>query len=76
VVVLLRRDGGAWAVTATNNSSAPRTVHVQLPAGAPGEFRDALSDARVRPGADGSLSFEVPPMSGVALVYDAVTALR
>jgi glycosidase len=76
VVVLLRREGGAWAVTAVNNAAEPKRVHVQLRAGAPAEFRDALSDARQRPDGRGMIEFEVPPMSGVALVYDALTALR
>src|SRR5204863_319788 len=53
-----------------------RRVRVQLPANAPAEFRDALNDARYRPDAQGVVEFEVPAMSGVALVYDALVALR
>jgi len=76
VVVLLRRAEGAWAITAVNNSAEAKKLRVQLPEGAPGEFRDALSDAQLRPKADRGLDLEVPPMSGFALVYDATTALR
>jgi len=76
VVALLRRADGAWAITAVNNAAEAKRVRVQLPADAPAEFRDALGDARFRPDAKGVVEFEVPPMSGVALVYDALTALR
>jgi glycosidase len=75
-VVLLRRADGAWALTAVNNGAEAKHVRIQLPADAPAEFRDALSDARYLRGAEGAIEFEVPPMSGVALVYDARTALR
>ena len=48
VVVLARRDGDAWAITATNNGDAPQTLTIALPADAPldGWF-DALSSAAV-----------------------------
>jgi glycosidase len=76
VVVLLRRVDDAWAVTAVNNANEAKTVAVKLPSGAPGAFRDALSGMRLRPGADGTLSFEVQAMSGVALFYDSRVAPR
>jgi glycosidase len=76
VVALLRRADGAWALTATNNGDAPAKLVLKLPADAPREFRDALSDARHEVSADGRVELEVPAMSGVALVYDALTALR
>jgi len=76
VVALLRRAEGAWALTAVNNAAEAKRVRVPLPAGAPAEFRDALSDARHRADGKGMIEFEVPAMSGVALVYGASTALR
>jgi glycosidase len=75
VVVLLRRAEGAWAITAVNNGATPAHLRMSLPEGAPAEFRDALDDARVLPRND-AIEFDVPAMSGRALVYDARTALR
>jgi glycosidase len=74
VVVLLRRGEGAWAITAVNNSAEAKSVRVQLPEGAPGEFRDALDGARILLSPDGSLELRVPAKWGVALVHDASTA--
>ena len=46
VVVLARRDGDDWAITATNNSDAPQTLTIALPLDAPVKgWVDALSDA-------------------------------
>jgi glycosidase len=67
-IVLLRRLGDAWAVTATSNADVPTTLRVALPAGAPRVLRDALTGAEHRVAADGSLALAVPPLSGVALV--------
>ena len=58
-----------------NNGATPAHLRLSLPEGAPAEFRDALDDARVLPGND-AIEFEVPAMTGRALVYDARTALR
>ena len=46
VVVLARQDGKAWALTATNNSSEPRTVTVTVPMET-GTLRDALGGEAV-----------------------------
>jgi glycosidase len=68
VVVLARRMGERWAITATNNSDAPRRVTVALPEGlAPGELADALGGAPVRATAEG-LTFEVPALFGRVLL--------
>jgi glycosidase len=76
VVVLLRRAEGAWALTTVNNGAAPAKLHLQLPSGAPREFRDGISDVRHLADAAGWIELEVPATSGIALVYDARTALR
>ena len=69
VVALARRDGAAWAITATNNGDAPRTLALALPAGAPvAGWTDVLArtpatlDARTR-----MLTLVVPPRFGVVL---------
>lgn len=66
VLVLARRDGDTWAVTATNNSDRPRTVRVGLPFPAE-QLRDALGGpaASVQ---DGWLQLTVPPLYGRVLV--------
>jgi len=72
-VVLARRDAGAWAITATNNADAPRTVTITLPDGAPtGGWSDALArkvakvDTRAR-----TLTLVVPARFGLVLASDA-----
>ena len=72
VVVLARHDGAAWAVTATNNADAPRTVTVTLPAEAPaGAWRDALTHATTRVDAlVRTLTLVVPARFGVVLAAD------
>lgn len=68
VVVLLRRLGDSWALTATSNAAVARRVSLALPPGLPqGELVDALGGAPVQATAQG-LSFEVPPMYGRVLV--------
>ena len=48
VVALARRDGDAWAITATNNGDAPQALTIALPADAPANgWVDALSGASV-----------------------------
>jgi glycosidase len=66
VVVLARQDGDTWAVTATNNSTRPRTVTVDLPFPA-GQLRDALGGKPVTV-KDGQLQLTVPPLFGRVLV--------
>ena len=68
VIVLARRLGDTWAITATNNAATPRTVTVALPVGAmPGEWKDALGGAPVTATPQG-LSFEVPAVYGRVLI--------
>ena len=68
VVVLARRLGDTWALTATNNARTPRTVTVPLPAGlAPGVLSDALGGSPVQATPQG-LRFEVPAMFGRVLI--------
>ena len=79
VVVLARRLGNTWAITATNNAATAQTVTLalrNLPAGMPpGELRDVLGDGLgdglsgepVRASAQG-LRFEVPALYGRVLV--------
>jgi cyclomaltodextrinase / maltogenic alpha-amylase / neopullulanase len=69
LVVLARRDGAAWAVTATNNGAVARTVTVTLPADAPATgwvdaltHRTAPADARAR-----TLTLVVPARFGTVL---------
>jgi len=69
VVALARHDAADWAITATNNGDAPRTVSVQLPEGAPlMGWTDVLAKtlAAVDPHAR-TLTLEVPPRFGVVL---------
>jgi glycosidase len=69
VVVLVRRLGNRFALTATNNATQPRTVRVALPAALRGRvLRDALAGGTVRVGQAGEVEFAVPPMWGTVLV--------
>jgi glycosidase len=67
VVVLARRLGTTWAITATNNDGAPHAVTVTLPAEAPlAGWKDALSGATVpAPNAARQVTLEVPARFGV-----------
>jgi glycosidase len=66
VLVLARRDGDTWALTATNNSDQPRTVRVGLPFPAE-QLRDALGGPAV--GAlNGWIELTVPPLYGRVLL--------
>jgi cyclomaltodextrinase / maltogenic alpha-amylase / neopullulanase len=68
VIVLARRLGDTWAITATNNAEVPRTVTLPLPQGLkPGVLKDALSGAAVKATAQG-LTFEVPALFGRVLI--------
>jgi glycosidase len=65
-VVLLRRLGDRWAVTATHNADRPQTLTVTLPPEAPAVFTDALTGAERR--ADGGrLTLSLPPLFGSVL---------
>jgi cyclomaltodextrinase len=68
VIVLARRLGDTWAITATNNAEMPRTVTVPLPAGMKAaELKDALGGAAVKATPEG-LRFELPALFGRVLV--------
>jgi len=69
VVVLARHDAGDWAITATNNGDAQRTLTIALPDGAPATgWTDALAkapatvDARTR-----TLTLMLPARFGVVV---------
>jgi glycosidase len=70
VAVLARRDGATWAITATNNADAPRTLTLALPAGAPaGAWVEALTHATTRADARArTLTLRVPARFGTVLV--------
>ena len=70
VVVLLRRDGEDWALTAVNNGSSPAKVRVVLPAGAPSRFTARWPSESVLQARSGEVLLEIPPMSGLALTAD------
>ena len=66
VVVLGRQDGQTWAVTATNNSTAARTITVVVPFEAV-RLRDALGGADVLV-KNNQIRLTVPPLFGRVLV--------
>ncbi|MBL8315851.1 MAG: hypothetical protein JNK55_19100 [Rubrivivax sp.] len=67
-VVLPRRLGQQWAVTALHNADQPRRIGVRLPAGAPATgWVDARSGAQV-PVVEGRLWVDLPPLFGTVLV--------
>jgi glycosidase len=66
VVVLLRRDGDSWAVTAVNNAPEDATVRVTLPPEAPGWWHDLLVP-RGGVSSEGGLEIRIPAMSGTVL---------
>jgi cyclomaltodextrinase / maltogenic alpha-amylase / neopullulanase len=73
VVVLARRDGATWAVTATNNGDAAQTLTLALPAGAPATgWVDALAHGSARADAGArTLTLVVPARFGTVLVNGA-----
>ena len=76
VVVLVRRLGQRWALTATNNAETPRQVALELPRGLRAEaLRDVLSAGGgtkgrppLRRQADGRWLLDVPALYGRVLV--------
>ena len=69
VIALARQDGESWAVTATNNATAARSVRLKLPVELHGKrLRDALSKRTYQVGADGSLTLTLAPLSGAVLI--------
>jgi len=68
VIVLMRRLGDTWAVTATNNAETPRTVSVTLPEGLEAaRLVDALTGEAAR-GSARRLELTVPALFGTVLV--------
>ncbi|HZP64779.1 MAG TPA: alpha-amylase family glycosyl hydrolase, partial [Rudaea sp.] len=70
LIVLIRRDGDAWAVTAFNNDASTHDVTIDVPAPLrDASLVDALTGARV--GARGtSLTLEIPARFGTVLVRE------
>ncbi|MFL6628180.1 MAG: glycoside hydrolase family 13 protein [Vitreoscilla sp.] len=73
VVALARHDAGAWAITATNNSDAPRTLEIALPVDAPATgWTNALAKVPVRiDTVTRTVSLVVPPRFGVVMCAGA-----
>ena len=67
VVVLLRRDGDAWAITAVNNAREDATVRVTLPPDAPTWWWDLWLAPRGGLSSEGGLELHIPAMSGTVL---------
>jgi len=68
VIVLARRDGERWAITAVNNDVAAHSITLRVPAALRGKtLRDALSGATRVVGADGSVRLDVPALFGSVL---------
>jgi glycosidase len=68
VLVLARRLGDRWAITATSNAALPRTLEVTLPGGAPrGPWRDALGQPEATV-TDGRLRLNLPALGGQVLL--------
>ncbi|HEX5682393.1 MAG TPA: alpha-amylase family glycosyl hydrolase [Ideonella sp.] len=68
-IVLARRLGDQWAITATNNADAPRTATVKLPAGAPKRWSDALNASHPAAIAEnGQLTLQLPALGGTVLI--------
>jgi glycosidase len=67
VIVLPRRLGDRWAITATNNAETARELAIQLPGGAPtGPWADALGGGTVVP-QHGTLTLHLPALGGQVL---------
>jgi len=69
-IVLARRLDKRWAITATNNADAPRTVSITLPAGSPARWSDALNTSH-HPAAiaeNRQLTLQLPALGGVVLL--------
>ncbi|MBW8846996.1 MAG: glycoside hydrolase family 13 protein, partial [Burkholderiales bacterium] len=67
VIVLARKDGATWAVTATNNDLQPRTVRLTLPDSfGAAQLSDALGGAPVAV-LNHEIEFTVPPLFGRVL---------
>ena len=68
VIVLVRRLGDVWAITATNNATTDRPVTVTLPGGVKSQYLvNAVTGARI-PVAGGAVAFDVPALFGTVLI--------
>ena len=68
VIALIRRDGGQWAITATNNDAVAHTIRMNLPATLKdSNFTDASAGAVIAP-ANGILELHVPATFGTVLL--------
>jgi cyclomaltodextrinase len=76
VVVLARRDAGAWAISATNNGDVAQTLAISLPADAPvGGWSDALSRHAVEVDAGArTMTLEIPARFGTLVVSGTARA--
>jgi cyclomaltodextrinase len=73
-IVLLRRLGERWAITATHNADMPRTLTLTLPAGAPtAGWADALGGGTAA-AANGQLTLQLPALGGVVLLASSPAA--
>ena len=71
VVVLARRAGDTWAITATNNAATATTVTVTLPAGAPaGQYTNPL-DGSTAVAQGGRLTLHIPALFGAVVIGGA-----
>lgn len=70
VVVLARRDGGVWALCATNNAAEAKTISIALPPGAAQRYQDALTGQALE-ARDGRISLTIPAMFGTVAVSPA-----
>lgn len=68
VLVLARRLGKAWAITAVNNDGKPARVTFAIPPSAPRGYREAYTGLSVRADASSRLTTTVPALGGVALL--------
>ena len=69
LIVLLRRHGTRWAITATNNAEQALVATVTVPPElAHAEFTDALTGQTVR-AANGRIAFTVPALYGTVLTH-------
>jgi len=70
VIVLIRRDGRHWAVTALNNDAVPHDVAITLPAALRNAtFRDAQSRAPTSAG-NAVLRLSITPLDGKVLLTE------
>lgn len=71
VIVLARRRGRQWALTASNNDERPRRIRVALPPAlrAATVLIDALSSEHLR-AQDGHLTLEIPARYGRVILWN------